>query len=274
MRKILFAVRNSISMSGEKILEVQDLRKEYKNIVAVDGVSFGLYAGEIVGLLGPNGAGKTTTIDMLLGIVEPSGGSLRVFGKDFAPHRAEILAQVNFSAVYAHLPGNTTVRQNLFIFGLLYGVPRIKERIAALLKEFDLEKFSRVKTGFLSSGEQSRLHIAKAMLNSPRLLLLDEPTASIDPSDSQIIREKIKAYAAATGAGVLWTSHDMYEIKEVCDRVLFISHGKILLEGDPKELPVAYGKKNLEELFIAVAREPLSLQMGSRHHNYIPNSPE
>jgi len=246
-------------MSIEKILEVENLRKEYKDVVAVDGVSFSVHAGEIVGLLGPNGAGKTTTIDMLLGIVEPSGGSIRVFGKDFARNRAEILAKVNFSAVYAHLPGNTTVRQNLFIFALLYGVPRIKERIAILLKEYDVEKFSRVRTGFLSSGEQSRVHMAKAMLNSPRLLLLDEPTASIDPSDSQIIREKIKVYAAATGAAVLWTSHDMYEIEDVCDRVLFISHGKILLEGNPRELPSQYGKKNLEELFIAVAREPLSL---------------
>ena len=246
-------------MSFGKILEVENLRKKYKDVVAVDGVSFTVYAGEIVGLLGPNGAGKTTTIDMLLGIVEPSGGSIRVFGKDFARHRAEILAQVNFSAVYAHLPGNTTVRQNLFIFGLLYGVSQIKKRIEVLLKEFHLEKFARTRTGFLSSGEQSRVHLAKAMLNSPRLILLDEPTASIDPSDSEIIREKIRKYAADTGAAVLWTSHDMYEIEDVCDRVLFISHGKILLEGNPRELPAQYGKKNLEELFIAATRKPLSL---------------
>lgn len=243
----------------ESMLEVNNLKKSYKNVVAVDGISFAVYAGEIVGLLGPNGAGKTTTIDMILGIVEPTAGAIRVFGKDFARHRAEILAKVNFSAVYAHLPGNTTVRQNLYIFAMLYGVPKTKERVAELLKEFGLEKFARVRTGFLSSGEQSRVHMAKAMLNEPRLLLMDEPTASIDPSDSQIIRSKIKAYAASHGAAVLWTSHDMYEIEEVCDRVLFISHGKILLEGNPKDLPRQYGKKNLEELFIAVAREPLSL---------------
>lgn len=245
---------------SEDILVVKNLRKTYKNIVAVDDMSFVVRAGEIVGLLGPNGAGKTTTIDMLLGIVEPSGGSIRVFGRDFAAHRTEILAQTNFSAVYAHLPGNTTVRQNLFIFGLLYGVPQVKRRIAVLLEEFNLEKFAPVRTGFLSSGEQSRVHLAKALLNNPHLLLLDEPTASIDPNDSQIVREKIRKYAADTGAAVLWTSHDMYEIEAVCDRVLFISHGKILLEGNPRELPAAYGKKNLEELFIAVAREPLSLQ--------------
>lgn len=243
----------------ECVLEVNDLRKSYKTVTAVDGVSFCVGEGEIVGLLGPNGAGKTTTIDMILGIVEPSGGVIRVFGKDFQAHRAEILSQVNFSAVYAHLPGNTTVRQNLFIFALLYGVPKARERITVLLKEYDLEKFARVKTGFLSSGEQSRVHLAKAMLNEPRLLLMDEPTASIDPSDSAIIREKIKAYAVSRHAAVLWTSHDMYEIEAVCDRVLFISHGKILLAGSPRELPGRYGKKNLEELFIAVAREPLSL---------------
>jgi ABC-2 type transport system ATP-binding protein len=247
-------------MNTEKILEVLNLRKEYKNVVAVDDVSFSVRAGEIVGLLGPNGAGKTTTIDMILGIVEPSGGSVRIFGKDMARHRVEILSRVNFSAVYAHLPGNTTVAQNLFIFGLLYGVDRVRERVAALLREFDLEKLARVRTGFLSSGEQSRVHLAKAMLNEPCLLLMDEPTASIDPSDSDIIRRKIKSYAGQTGAAVVWTSHDMYEIEAVCDRVLFISHGRILMEGDPRALPAAYGKKNLEELFIAVAREPLSLE--------------
>lgn len=243
----------------EKILEVRSLRKAYKRVVAVDDISFGVHAGEIVGLLGPNGAGKTTTINMLLGIVEPSGGAIRVFGQDFKTHRAEILGRMNFSAVYAHLPGNTTVRQNLAVFALLYGVAGIKDRVSTVIKEFDLERFARVRTGFLSSGEQSRVHLAKAMLNRPRLLLMDEPTASIDPSDSQIIREKIKTYVAKTGAAALWTSHDMYEIEAVCDRVLFISHGKILLEGNPRELPQQYGKKNLEELFIAVAREPLSL---------------
>ncbi|MDP3771870.1 MAG: ABC transporter ATP-binding protein [bacterium] len=246
---------------NDMILAVENLRKTYGGVTAVDGITFAVQAGEIVGLLGPNGAGKTTTIDMILGIVEPSGGMIRVFGQDFRTHRAVILARVNFAAVYAHLPGNTTVRQNLFIFGLLYGVSHLRERIAALLKEFNLEKLARTKTGLLSSGEQSRVHLAKALLNEPKLLLMDEPTASIDPSDSEIIREKIKTYAKQNRAAVLWTSHDMYEIESVCDRVLFISHGKIVLEGDPRELPALYGKKNLEELFIAVAREPLSLHV-------------
>jgi len=246
-------------MEKEKILEVRDLRKQYKNVTAVDGVSFSVHAGEIVGLLGPNGAGKTTTIDMILGVVEPSGGSIAIFGKNFPEHRAEILSQINFAAVYAALPNNLTVGENLYIFGLLYGVARPRARAQELAREFDLTRFFRTKTGLLSSGEQSRLHLAKSLLNRPRLLLMDEPTASLDPSAAETVRERLRAYVRDTGTAILWTSHDMREVERVCDRVLFISRGKILLEGDPKELPVRHGKKDLEELFIAVAREPLSL---------------
>lgn len=246
-------------MIPEKILEIKDLSKIYDGLTAVDGVSFSIGSGEILGLLGPNGAGKTTTISMILGLLEPTSGSIRIFNKDFARHKYEILRQMNFAAAYSLLPGNITIWQNLFIFSLLYGIPDAKQKIEELLKEFELEKFSKSKAGFLSSGEQSRLNLAKALMNNPKLLLLDEPTASIDPSTSEIIRGKIKKYVADNRAAVLWTSHDMYEVEEVCNRVLFISHGKILLEGDPHELPKEYGKKNLEELFIAVAREPLSL---------------
>lgn len=243
----------------EAVLEVKNLSKIYKNLRAVDGVSFSVGRGEIVGLLGPNGAGKTSTINMILGLLEPTSGSVNIFGKDLKIHRSEILSKVNFAAVYAQLPGNLWVGHNLLIFARLYGVPNPKERAEKMLKEFELERFARTKTGFLSSGEQSRLSLAKSMLNTPKLLLLDEPTASLDPSTSQIARSRILSYVKKEGAGVLWTSHDMYEIGEVCGRVLFISHGKILLEGDPKKLPFQHGKKNLEELFIAVAREPLTL---------------
>lgn len=259
MRDFIYDVVREKYMDAEKILEVRNLRKEYKNVVAVDGVSFGVDAGEIVGLLGPNGAGKTTTIDMILGIVEPSGGSIEIFGKNFQEHRAEILAQVNFAAVYAALPNNLTVGENLYIFGLLYDVAHARKRAEEIADEFDLTRFFRTKAGLLSSGEQSRLHVAKSLLNRPRLLLMDEPTASLDPSTAEIVRERIRAYARDTGAAILWTSHDMHEVERVCDRVLFISHGKILLEGNPRELPGKHGKKDMEELFIAVAREPLSL---------------
>lgn len=242
------------------VLEVKGLRKEYRNTVGVAGVSFSVRQGEIVGLLGPNGAGKTTTISMLLAILEPSAGSIAIGGLDVRAKRSEALGVTNFAAVYAQLPGNLTVRQNLTFFGLMYSVHALNERIAAVLREFDLAQFADTRTGLLSSGEQTRVGLAKAMLNEPKLLLLDEPTASLDPSTARIVRERIRAYASRGGA-VLWTSHNMHEVEAVCDRVLFLSHGKILLQGDPKTLPQEYGKENLEELFITVAREPLTLEI-------------
>ena len=250
----------SKTMNLNPVLEVVGLKKSYKETVAVDGVSFEVRPNEIVGLLGPNGAGKTTTINMILGVLEPSEGLVRIEGKDIAKKRSEAMARTNFAAVYAQIPGNLTISQNLRIFGLIYGVENLENRINDLIEEFELERFRDVKCGILSSGEQTRVALAKAMLNKPHLLLLDEPTASLDPSNAQIIRRKIKDYARNGSGGVLWTSHNMHEVAEVCDRVLFLSHGKILLEGDPKTLPQKHGKKDLEELFIAVAREPLSLE--------------
>ncbi len=251
-------------VTDNSILEVQQLTKEYKKIRAVDSVSFSAKRGEIVGLLGPNGAGKTTTINIILGILEPTAGTVHVLGKNFSTNRTWVLERTNFAATYAQLPGNLTVRQNLLVFGLLYGASNLKETINRLLKEFSLEQFAHTKTGFLSSGEQTRVNLAKAFLNKPRLILLDEPTASLDPHLSVIMRDKIRNYAAETGAAVLWTSHDMHEVEAVCDRVLFLSHGKILLEGNPRTLPAEYDKKNLEELFIAVAKEPLTF--ANNHH--------
>jgi ABC-2 type transport system ATP-binding protein len=244
-------------LQGAEVLSVTSLRKVYGQTVAVDGISFHVRRNEIVGLLGPNGAGKTTTINMVLGVLEPTAGSIRVEGVDLAAHRSQALESTNFAAVYAPVPGNLTVEQNLRIFGMIYGVKNLSERIQELLKEFDLEKFRNIKCGALSSGEQTRVGLAKAMVNSPHLLLLDEPTASLDPSVARDIREKIRDFAAHGSGGVLWTSHNMYEVEEVCDRVLFLSHGKILLEGDPRSLPGEHGQPSLEELFIAVAREPL-----------------
>lgn len=241
-------------------IEVKNLAKNYDSFLAVDDISFDIQEGEIVGLLGPNGAGKTTTINMILGILEPTGGKINIFGKDLREHRTEILQKMNFAAVYAHLIYNLTVLQNLKVFGYLYGVKNLKNKINELLKEFDLEKFKNHKAGSLSSGELSRLNLAKSIINEPRLILLDEPTASLDPSVSKHIREIIKDYVLKTKTAVLWTSHNMREIEEVCDKVMFLSHGKIILSGNPKTLAKEYGKKDLEELFITVAREPLSLK--------------
>ena len=244
-----------------KVLSVIGLRKVYGDTVAVDGISFDVGSNEILGLLGPNGAGKTTIINMILGVLEPSSGTIRIEGLDIATDRSRALERTNFAAVYAPLPGNLTLYQNLRIFGLLYGVKGLSERIEVLLEQLDLDTFRDVKCGVLSSGEQTRVGFAKALLNDPRLLLLDEPTASLDPATARDMRTKVREFAAQGTGGVLWTSHNMYEVQEVCNRVLFLSRGKILLEGDPKTLPGEYGKETLEELFITVAREPLALEL-------------
>ncbi len=249
---------------GTHVLAVSGLRKSYGALAAVDGVSFHVARNEIVGLLGPNGAGKTTTINMLLGVLEPTAGSIRIEGVDLARRRSRALSCTNFAAVYAPLPGNLTVAENLRFFGMLYCVRRLDARIGELLELFDLVRFRDTKCGVLSSGEQTRVALAKAMINRPQLLLLDEPTASLDPATASDIRKQIRSCAAGGTGGVLWTSHNMYEVEEVCDRVLFLSKGRILLEGDPKTLPREHGLSTLEELFITVAREPLSLG-GGKH---------
>jgi ABC-2 type transport system ATP-binding protein len=245
-------------------LEASRLCKRYGDLNAVDGVSFQVQHGEIVGLLGPNGAGKTTTISMVLGVLQPSSGSVQIEGIDIGRHRSQALARTNFAAVYATLPGNLTVGQNLRFFGLLYNVAQLDARIEALLAELDLQHLRNTRCGVLSSGEQTRLALAKALLNAPRLLLLDEPTASLDPSAADLIRTRIRAMASHGQCGILWTSHNMYEVEETCDRVLFLSRGKILLEGDPKALPHQHGAASLEELFIRLAREPLAAQDPAR----------
>jgi ABC-2 type transport system ATP-binding protein len=239
------------------VLSVAQLRKEYGSITAVDGITFSIARHEIVGLLGPNGAGKTTTINMILGVLEPTAGMIVIEGIPLAGNHSAALARTNFAAVYAPLPGNLTVMENLRIFGMIYGVRKLSERIEELIAQFDLTAFRKTKCGVLSSGEQTRVSLAKAMLNKPDLLLLDEPTASLDPATAQDLRLKIRECAKEGRAGVLWTSHNMYEVEGVCDRVLFMSRGRVLLEGDPKVLPGQYGKENLEELFISVARENL-----------------
>ena len=234
------------------------LSKLYGSVTALDDVSFTENKGEILGLLGPNGAGKTTTINMVLGVLSATNGKVEIDGIDIARNRARALARTNFAAVYAALPGNLTVVENLRVFGLLYGISDLRRRVDELLQEFDLEQLRHTKCGLLSSGEQTRAALAKALLNKPQLLLLDEPTASLDPSAAQLIRAKIKSLATADGCGILWTSHNMNEVTAVCDRVLFLSRGKVLLEGDPKTLPREHGSATLEELFIRVAREPLA----------------
>jgi ABC-2 type transport system ATP-binding protein len=247
-------------MSQSPILAVRNLRKLYGETVAVDGISFQVGRNEIVGLLGPNGAGKTTTISMVLGVLTPTAGEINILGMNVQRERSRALEQTNFAAVYSQLPGNLTLEENLRIFGMLYGVRDLDARMNDVIRQFDLERFRKTRCGVLSSGEQTRASLAKAMLNKPQLLLLDEPTASIDPATARDIRKTILDATRDGTGGVLWTSHNMYEVADVCDRVLFMSHGKVLLEGDPKALPEIHGKATLEDLFVAVAREPLTLK--------------
>ena len=253
------SVTAAASSKTPPVLSVAGLRRLYGETVAVDDISFNVAPNEIVGLLGPNGAGKTTTINMILGVLEPSAGTIRIGGVDVARNRSRALERTNFAAVYSPLPGNLTVAQNLRVFGLMYGVRDLSRRIDALLDDLEIPGLRHARCGTLSSGEQTRVSLAKAMLNNPRLLLLDEPTASLDPAAALDVRAKIRDFARRNTIGVLWTSHNMHEVADVCDRVLFLSRGKILLEGDPRTLPGAHGKETLEELFIAVAREPLAL---------------
>ena len=250
--------------SGADVLQVDGLSKWFGNKAAVRDVSFEVRRGEIVGLLGPNGAGKTTTINMILGVLEPSAGQISIAGVDVLRDRSLALAKSNFAAVYATLPGNLTVAQNLQVFGLIYSVAALQERIEVLLRQFDLSALRNTKCGLLSSGETTRVNLAKALLNRPELLLLDEPTASLDPSSAHDARRQVRLLAQSGECGILWTSHNMYEVEAVCDRVLFLSRGRILLEGDPRLLPKRHGMANLEDLFIHIAREPLSAEPEER----------
>ena len=235
-------------------LAVTDLRRTFGAKVAVDRLSFTVGRGEIVGLLGPNGAGKTTTINMILGVLAPTAGSIAIDGVDLLRRRRAALERTNFAAVYALLPGNLTVAQNLRVFGMMYGVSDLAHRIDELIELCDLAELRDTKCGVLSSGEQTRAGLAKALLNRPRLLLLDEPTASLDPAVARDTRAMIRRAVDETGAGVLWTSHNMLEVEGVCSRVMILAGGRVRVEGDPRALPAAHGKESLEELFIEIAR--------------------
>ncbi len=243
-----------MELKHNEILSVSNLTKHYGSKIAVENISFNLSANEILGLLGPNGAGKTTTINMILGVLKPSSGHIQIENIDIEKDRKTALLSTNFAAVYSPLPGNLSIFQNLKVFGKIYGVKELDNRIDELLKEFHLENFRDTRVGTLSSGEQTRVSLAKALLNRPHLLLLDEPTASLDPSIAHEIRYIIKDFAKKNGTAILWTSHNMYEVEEICDRVLFLDQAKIIVEGNPKTLTQDYGQKTLEELFILLAQ--------------------
>lgn len=236
------------------ILEADRLVKVFGEATALDGLSFAVAPGESLGLLGVNGAGKTTAMNLLLGLTTPTSGSVRVFGLDLWQHRIDILRQINFSSAYASLPSNLLVWQNLTVFARLYGVPNAKARIAALLEMLDISHLRKSVTGRLSAGESTRVNLAKALLNEPRLLLLDEPTASLDPDIADRVRKLLRRLQAETGLSILYTSHNMRDIEEVCDRLVFLHGGKVIAEGTPAAVQERFQRASLEDFFIGVAR--------------------
>lgn len=243
-------------MSGAApILEADQLVKTFGSFTALAGLTFAVAEGESLGLLGVNGAGKTTAMNLLLGLTTPTSGTVRIFGLDLWKHRIEILKQLNFSSAYTALPSNLLVWQNLTVFARLYRVPRPKQRIEELLELLDITHLRKSVTGRLSAGESTRVNLAKALLNKPRLLLLlDEPTASLDPDIADRVRKLLRKLQKESGLSILYTSHNMRDIHEVCDRLIFLHAGKVLAEGTPGEVHEKFNRSSLEDLFIGVAR--------------------
>lgn len=239
---------------SEVIVEVKNLRKEFDGTVAVADVSFEVQRGEIVGVLGANGAGKTTTIQILLGLVTPSSGTVRIFGKDLERDRVEILQRANFSSAYTNLPNNLRVWENLVVFSKLYGVRDSREKIDQLLELFEIAHLRNKNAGNLSSGETTRLNLCKALLNDPELLMLDEPTASLDPDFADKVRKLLRRIQREKQITMVYTSHNMRDVEEVCDRVLFLHKGRIIAKGTPQQVIERFNQKSLEEVFIRVAR--------------------
>ncbi|MFN3656196.1 MAG: ABC transporter ATP-binding protein [Pseudolabrys sp.] len=235
-------------------IAVDRLVKRYKTAVAVDGISFRLPAGSITGLLGGNGAGKTTTIAMIMGLVTPTAGSVSVLGAAMPDERYQVLHRMNFESPYVDMPMRLTVRQNLSVFAQLYAVPDRDARIESLAEELALTEFIDRPTGKLSAGQKTRVSLAKALLNRPEVLLLDEPTASLDPDTADWVRGRLEDYRRAQGATVLLASHNMNEVERLCERVIIMKKGRIEDDDTPERLLARYGRGNLEEVFLDVAR--------------------
>ena len=235
-------------------VDVQDLTKVYGTVKAVDGISFSLEPASVTALLGGNGAGKTTTISMIMGLVTPTSGSARVFGADMARHRHRVLHRMNFESPYADIPMRLTVAENLEVFGRIYGLADLAARIAEVTGELRLTDLLARPYGKLSAGQRTRVSLAKALLNGPELLLLDEPTASLDPDTADWVRSSIEAYAGERGATIVLASHNMAEVERLAHRVIMLDSGRIVADATPAELVRHYGRQTLEEVFLAIAR--------------------
>jgi ABC-2 type transport system ATP-binding protein len=239
----------------EPILSVDRLRREFSGgAVAIDSLSFTVGAGEVVGLLGANGAGKTTAMSIILGLMTATSGTVRIFGMDPLTQRTAILRRCNFASTYTDLPGNLLVWQNLNVFAKIYGVKNAKARIAELLDLFEISQLRDRVTGALSAGEATRLHLCKALLNEPELLMLDEPTASLDPDIADKVRTIIRTVQREKHMAVLYTSHNMKDIEEVCDRVIFMHRGKVVTAGTPSDVVARFSENSMEDVFIRIVR--------------------
>lgn len=238
----------------ESVVEVRQLLKRFDQITAVDGISFDIFRGEILGLLGPNGAGKTTTIQILLGVTTPTSGQIRILGKDLQDHRTEILQHVNFSSSYVALPQALTVWENLTVFAKLYGIPDYKNKITELLSFFEVEHLRNTVVRTISTGQATRVSLAKALLNDPKILFLDEPTASLDPDIADKTRSMLREAQKKSNMTILYTSHNMREMEQMSDRIIFLNHGKILATGTLEQILKRFQGEDLEEVFLKVAR--------------------
>jgi len=242
---------------SESVIEVNNLVKQFKNSLAVNNLNFKITKGTIIGLLGPNGCGKTTTIGMMLGLIKPTSGSVFINGQNIEneKNRTNILEKMNFISPYIELPKKLTVEENLKIYGRMYGVDNLQEKIFNLMKELNLFDFKKRKTGELSSGQKNRVSLAKALINDPEILLLDEPTASLDPDVSDYVRTYIENFAYKKGKTILLASHNMNEVERLCHEVMMMKNGKIIDRGTSASLVSKHGRKNLEEVFLKIVRE-------------------
>jgi ABC-2 type transport system ATP-binding protein len=236
-------------------IEVEALSKRFKSVTAVDRISFSIERGSITGLLGGNGAGKTTTIGMIMGLILPTSGTVRVLGHDMIRDRHRVLARMNFESPYVDMPHRLTVRQNLHVFALLYGVLDIDMRIAELASALALEEFLDRQAGKLSAGQKTRVALAKALINEPEVLLLDEPTASLDPDTADWVRSHLEDYRQKHHATILLASHNMAEVERMCDRIIMLKKGQIAGDGSPADFLERFGRDSLEDVFLDVARD-------------------
>lgn len=236
------------------VIKAAGLAKRFDKLTAVGGIDFEVPRGSITGLLGGNGAGKTTTIGMLLGLIVPSSGTIEILGEDMIRHRYRVLPRMNFSSPYVDFPARLTVRENLSVFGTIYGVRGLQARIAELAGDLNLRSFLHQKTGSLSAGQKTRMALAKALINTPEVLLLDEPTASLDPDTGDWIRAYLASYSRRNGASILLASHNMAEVERLCDQVLMMKQGAIVDRGTPGELIARFGRATMEQVFLDIAR--------------------